>query len=244
MDQAVNNLLKNRDLGASALLSRFGEILPRYGEAELFSILAELKMTFPLMAVWHFAENYFQKHAPEPQSFEKFNQELNREKAEVVERACEQMSFYKTCLTLSRSSLVEAFLLERNKLKKVDVICSQSLPAGEGVHLNSSLLEAGLNSICVPDWDLVDKLYAADVLILGADWVSDTLIINKQGSLKIVEAATRLDMPIFILAERFKYMDPPNISREAFIQDWSHAGTKRFIKVFEVFPRTESVRLV
>lgn len=244
MNSNITELLGNRDLGASALLARFGEKLAGFSDTEIFDNLVMLKNSFPLMAVWPFAENYLKKHKPGPHTFKRFVKKINKDKTKVIARACNQIPHHDTYLTLSRSSLVETFLKERNKHSKVNVVCSMSLPANEGLTLNSSLQAAGVKSFCVPDWDLELELANVDVVLLGADWVTDRFIINKQGSRQLVEAATRMDVPVFILAETFKYMDLPIIPEQDFFQDWSSGKICRYIKVFEVLPLTESINLI
>ncbi len=244
MDRAIIDLLENRDLGASALLAKFTDILPQLSEKMLFTALAELKQAFPLMAVWSFTETYFQQHKPDRETIDLFYAQIKREKDQVIQGALDQLKPYKTFLTLSHSSLVESFLLAKSQQRPIRVICSRSLPANEGIHLSENLERVGVQTECVEDWLLVEKLASADAILIGADWVTDTFIINKWGSLQIIEMAQTFGKPVYVLAESFKHisgLDPP---LDVFYQDWSEGHVNRFIQVFEIIPRSSQITLI
>ncbi len=244
MDQAVKTLLENRELGASALLAEFSNLLPGLDEAELFESVTALKQAFPLMAVWHFAEQYFQQHPLEPGSIQTFKKLIKAEKEQVLQRALTRLSSCQTILTVSRSSLVEQYILRNSRLTPTTVICSESLPGREGLALTEKLQHLDIHTTCVKDWEILDKIGSVDAILIGADWVFEQQIINKWGTLEIVMRAQHLDKPVYVLAESFKYIHGLEPSLAAFYQDWSRDYTKRRIQVFEIIPRSSTITLI
>jgi len=232
----MTDLLENRSLGASALLTEFAARATLLNKEELFDLLGKLKAVFPLMAVWLFAEEYFKAHNPGDASIKTFIARIREAGDQVIHLALDRLQDYQVFLTLSRSSLVEQFLLARERSDNTRVICSRSLPAQEGRHLYEKLRQAGLPTKCVDDWLIGDELKTADVVVLGADWVTEEMIINKWGSFKLVEQARRSGKPVFVLAESFKKIEGVRFAQSLFYQDWSQGSTKRKIQVFETIP--------
>ena len=234
--QAAQDLLANRDLGASALLLKFCSLLPTLSEQDRTRLLAGLKQRFPLMAVWHFAEDWFQATPTPVMKASAFMKLIAESQAETLRRAVSELGSYQCFATLSRSSLVERTLIQLGQRKPIRVVSSRSLPAEEGLGLHHALRENGIASHCVSDWELLDKLAGVEVVILGADWVSKTEFINKWGSRALAIWASETGTPLIVVAESFKHRAVVSWPAAGFYQNWSLQGTTRLVKVFEVCP--------
>lgn len=112
--------------------------------------------------------------------------------------------------TISRSSLVESLLLDVARTGgQVKVLLSEGRPLLEGRRLAQVLAEAK-----VPCWLTVDAaavllLPRAAALFVGADAVFPKMFVNKAGSYALLLAARELNVPVYALAQRAKFLPTP-----------------------------------
>ena len=107
-------------------------------------------------------------------------------------------------LTLSRSSSVEAVLLQAAPADCL-LIVAESRPLYEGRTLLRRLMEAGRPVRCITDAQIALAMREADLLLLGADAIcSDLAAVNKAGSRLAALAARSLGKPCAVLADTFK----------------------------------------
>ncbi len=117
-----------------------------------------------------------------------------------------------TVATLSSSAAVEA-ALRRVASRDVSVLLAESRPSLEGVDLAGRLAEAGLSPIVVSDAALPGRITRADLVVLGADAVTERTFVNKTGSYGAALAAREADVPVYVLAQKSKII-PEALSRE------------------------------
>lgn len=125
----------------------------------------------------------------------------------LVDAAAEHLASYRTIMTYSRSSTVLRALTamaERNL--HVRVLCSEGRPMYEGQTLASELGWAGLEVTLGIDMALFGWLPEADALVLGADSVSISGVVNKIGSAELARAAAELDIPRIVLCTSSKFL--------------------------------------
>jgi len=108
-----------------------------------------------------------------------------------------------TAATLSSSAAVEA-TLARMASRNVGVLVAESLPALEGAELARRLQETGLEATIVPDAEFPDHVGSSDVVLLGADAVTEQSFINKVGSLAAATAAQKAGVSLYVLAQKSK----------------------------------------
>lgn len=234
-------LANNRELGSSALLAEFINLIQHAEKEEIYQGVLLLQNAFPVMAVWHFTEAFFEKHGVTPDAISEITHLVRHGKREVIRNALEPLKRYKRFLTFSRSSIVEATLIKLNE--QVDrVICAESLPAREGVALTERLRGARISVHCVPDIELVNHVRDVDVLLLGADWLRHNEFVNKFGTKMLVEQACTSGIPVYVLAERFKMVDHTLPEAGAFYQTWIQGGKETPIPIFEIVPKREMVQ--
>jgi ribose 1,5-bisphosphate isomerase len=144
-------------------------------------------------------------------------------------------------LTLSSSSTVRAALERWGDERELRVICLESRPQLEGIHLARQLSEAGLEVTVAVDAAAGNMVAEADLVLLGGDSLGDRGIMNKIGSSALVSLARGQNVPIHILLDRSKLLPPgfPQLvedprpgqeimEEEGRIRIWNH--------YFELFP--------
>jgi translation initiation factor 2B subunit (eIF-2B alpha/beta/delta family) len=186
------------------------------------------------MAVWAFADQFFGYHAFNKENLKNFARLVQQASVNVLQLAGETLTEPLRLLTLSRSSLVEQYLLKRSPSPANHVVCLESLPAAEGRNLALFLQQHGIAAEWVSDWQVEMLMPQIDAVILGADWITKRFMINKWGSNRLLAWADVFQKPVYILAEAYKQLPlPDNLVTSAFQQDWSDRSGRRRIQVFE-----------
>jgi translation initiation factor 2B subunit (eIF-2B alpha/beta/delta family) len=123
----------------------------------------------------------------------------------LVETASAHLAQYRAIMTYSRSSTVLRTLSE-SKSKKLRVYCSEGRPMYEGQTLASELGWAGVQVILGIDMSLFSWLPEVEALIIGADSLGLTGLVNKIGTAELVRAAAEIDIPRIVLTTTSKFM--------------------------------------
>jgi len=234
----------NRTDGSAALLHKFLVAAAHNHPRTWQPALQALQKAFPLMAAWRFTADFLEK-AQNPQAgLEELTQLVRRARRSVMQQARRILEGEHQFLTLSRSSLVEAFLLEQGQNRKLDIICSRSRPAEEGVALAETLRQHGHKVLLVEDEALNQYVDRGRVIILGADWVDPGGFFNKIGSASLCESAWAKQVPVYVLAEAYKYTPSPPPSTEAGYQQWTLDGRRKKILVFEWVPHRDNIHFL
>lgn len=137
----------------------------------------------------------------------------DRALAATVRRAAGLVRSRSIVLTYSNSTAVRLALWRAMAGGKTFVVaCSESRPINEGVALGKFLVERGVPVYLVVDAGLSEWLGIADLILLGADAVSSTGIVNKIGTEPLLQAARRLEVPAYVLADSSKWL-PDRLAR-------------------------------
>lgn len=103
--------------------------------------------------------------------------------------------------TVSSSETVAAVLAIAAAAGRVPrVIVPESRPAGEGVSLAVALREHGIASTIVADAALPGLVDRADLVLVGADSVSESDFVNKIGTYPLSLAAREAGVPVHVAA--------------------------------------------
>jgi translation initiation factor eIF-2B subunit delta len=132
-----------------------------------------------------------------------------------------------TILTYSSSGAV-FFILKRarKKGKKFNVVVSEARPMFEGRKLAEDLGKLGISVILVTDSALGLYLKGADLILVGADSVSEKTFTNKVGTYGLSLLARKSKVPFYVASERTKFTS----------EKWKTSLTHR-ADPQEVFPR-------
>ena len=109
--------------------------------------------------------------------------------------------------TLSNSGAVREAILRANRHGRAPrVLVAEGRPNLEGRQLAAALAAEGIPVWLVVDAALPLLVSQAQALWLGADAVTDRGVINKVGSFALALAAREHSVPVYVLAERRKFL--------------------------------------
>jgi translation initiation factor 2B subunit (eIF-2B alpha/beta/delta family) len=131
----------------------------------------------------------------------------------TVRRAAGLVPSNSIVLTYSKSTAVQLALWRAVGEGKVFVVtCSESRPMNEGVALARFLAERGVPVYLVVDAGLFNWLGIADLVLVGADAILRTGIVNKIGTEPLLRSARRIGVPVYVLADSSKWL-PDRLAR-------------------------------
>lgn len=111
-----------------------------------------------------------------------------------------------TLLTLSLSSSVRAAIGHAAQTKKLKAVVCESRPLFEGVALAEAWQRVGIE--CTLITDAAAGIYLdkdiVDMVIIGADSITQSSIVNKAGTLLITLAAREKSIPVYAITETSK----------------------------------------
>jgi translation initiation factor eIF-2B subunit delta len=111
-------------------------------------------------------------------------------------------------LTLSSSSTVRGALLHNAHDRTGRVVVLESRPMQEGHLLAAALGKAGVPVTLAVDAAAATLVPRCAMVLLGADSVGDAGVVNKLGSLAVVEAARRAGVPVVVATDETKILPP------------------------------------
>ena len=120
--------------------------------------------------------------------------------------------------TLSASGSVRAVIEALARNHQVHVSCSESRPAWEGRTFAAHLAAAGVPVTLFADAAIAHALATTDAVLVGADAVAPSWILNKCGTLMLATAAAHRGVPVHVLATRDKFVPEP-IAQRLVIRD-------------------------
>lgn len=127
----------------------------------------------------------------------------------VARRAAEILAPARTVVTISRSSTVLAVLARLAAAHPVRVIVGEGRPALEGRWLAASAATVGCRVTLVADAALPGQARGADAVLVGADAILRSAVINKVGTYPLLLAAREAAVPSYVLADRSKPVPGP-----------------------------------
>ncbi|MFH1086338.1 MAG: hypothetical protein V1772_11325 [Chloroflexota bacterium] len=125
----------------------------------------------------------------------------------LAAHAAEALEPYRVIMTYSNSSSVARTLIAlKGRRRPPRGICSEARPILEGQALASELAWAGLHVTVGIDMALFGWLPEAEVLVLGADSLMATGVVNKLGTAPLVRAAAALELPRIVVCTTDKFL--------------------------------------
>jgi translation initiation factor 2B subunit (eIF-2B alpha/beta/delta family) len=126
---------------------------------------------------------------------------------DVVEHAAPQLGSYSAIMTYSRSSTVlEVLTHVREAGWRPRIFCSEGRPMLEGQTLANELADVDLPVTLGVDMALFNWLEEVEALVLGADTLAASGLVNKIGTAELVHAASRHDIPRIVLCTTRKML--------------------------------------
>ena len=142
-------------------------------------------------------------------SAEDFKEYSARAREGVIANARSLVVDYRRYLTHCNSSaVVDTFREAHRSGRRFEVFATETRPWGQGHITVSSLAEAGIDVTLIVDSAAGYILSSEDVsaVLFGADTINvNGSLVNKIGTSGIAAAAHALEIPVYVLAETFKF---------------------------------------
>ncbi len=216
---AVARLQEDATSGASELLPRAIEILR--GAADLLpdaalDVARAVGRAQPSMApLWNVALAALTDRR-RPGALDLFDERHRRASDALVRCALDQILLpgvgMRHVVTISFSGSVVACLRAAARRARLRVSCAEGRPGLEGRRMACALAESGISVDFYEDAALGEALRhdrEGDIVVLvGADAVTPSWILNKTGTSMLAAAAGEQGVPVYVAAARDKFMDP------------------------------------
>jgi translation initiation factor eIF-2B subunit delta len=127
-----------------------------------------------------------------------FAEELASRGERIAEETLSLLTDGCTLLTHSRSSTVlTALLLAKDRGLEFEVVCTESRPLYEGRRVAEELSEGGIRTTLIADTAVAHCMSRVDLVMVGADSVSNEGLINKMGTHGVALAARAHGVPFY-----------------------------------------------
>lgn len=217
----IEALRTDRVSGASALAQQAVAILfaARAAHADVDSIARSMCTAQPSMApVWNAATAAL---SDDPDRLNQFAERLRRAPAAIARFAATHFADERDqpagpklrssdggmrVVTLSYSSSVLVAINAILATRPLAVSCSESRPALEGRRLAADLAAAGVPVTVYSDAGLAQALGDADAVLVGADAIAPSWLLNKSGTRMLAAAAAQQGVPVYVVASRDKFV--------------------------------------
>lgn len=201
MDDAwasVRALAGDRESGAAEIAERAARVLPGFPRKELPDAIEELLRGHPSMGpLWRLATEMLVDR-DSGAAADRFLAQLaaDRDAAPVLENILPD-----EVLTLSYSSSVLAAIRQR---RPSVVRCMTSTPGGEGERMAQAISE-WTRAELIEDDQAIREL-PAQAVVIGADAVTPTVVLNKVRTRDLAEAAMGAGIPCYVVVGHTKFV--------------------------------------
>jgi len=206
---SLKDILNNRTDGASTLYKAALSLIIHnsyyHTQSHLRSMLRKLRVSFPEMAVFVYLEQEM-RGLPSAGIGAKAMELRDRAGREIGDIGALVDRIWKTpkrLILFSRSSVVDRIARERTH-KISGVIVSEAAPQKEGLLVANDMMRLGLKVTVITDAALPGLVTRGDIVLLGADCVTETYFVNKTGSYPLLLAARVAGARSIIVHESFK----------------------------------------
>jgi translation initiation factor 2B subunit (eIF-2B alpha/beta/delta family) len=157
-----------------------------------------------------------------------FKQRLRLHETAIAESMLPFITEGAYVLTNSRSTTVRAALLHAQRAgRRFRVLCAESRPGYEGRTMAAELAEQGISVTLVVDALAISWATRAQLILVGADHLTVSGLVNKAGTASLALIAQTSGIPVYALcsSEKFLppgYLPPPQARRPA-EQVWTEA---------------------
>lgn len=153
------------------------------------------------------------------------------------------------------STAVNLLITARKRGVNFAVYVTETRPLFQGRTTATELLAAGFGEVIMIVDDVAYSIIegekgALDAIFIGADLLSEKGFVNKVGSLTIVRAAERANIPVYCLTTLLKFdprpFSPTLIEERSGTEIWpdAPAGVTFYAPAFDFVPYTDNVKLI
>jgi len=214
--------------GASEIESKAMKFVLKYAERkELFDRCLDMLKAYPSMgSLWNIANFAFLYGKEAEKKFEEMkdaNKKLIRKASSIIEDGA-------IIATYSRSSTVLR-IFEGCREKKIRIMCSESRPRYEGRKLAKELCN-DFEIFFSTDVSLFSMIENADLILIGADAITENNVVNKIGTSVLASYAMQLDKPLYVATTSYKAFPYVFIKEEDRKEIWRNAPCSIKIRNF------------
>mgnify|MGYP006275788799 CR=1 FL=1 len=221
LDEEIKKLTKDRTHGSSVILRRIEDLLfdREMSDPEIRSVLSKLKEIHSSMTLVHHFVGTISGQKNQLQNtinayFERWKEIDNK-----IEKRFLSLTdpVDKKIMTHSHSGMVLNLLKSlASKGFNIRVFQTLSVPGGEGRVSTGELREKGIDVLMIEDKEIPDFATKCDMAILGVDQFDDYFMVNKIHSSHIISGFSKLDRPVYALADPRKKVDRLNYANDIF----------------------------
>ncbi|GEM_PF-3254693 len=206
--------------GSASIITKFLSALTesQFSRAEFERAFKTLITAHPEMAIIENAYRVLSKVPDEglATAAQRYIRSLDEAPIKIAEFFSAELPDNAIVMTYSQSSTIAKVILQLHKSGKLGgVILSESRPAEEGKKFAKFLAEKGVRVTLTVDCALGALMEGVDVVVIGADAVTDEYVVNKVGSLALVLLANYHDKPAYSLASTHKLVSRAQIQKFA-----------------------------
>jgi translation initiation factor 2B subunit (eIF-2B alpha/beta/delta family) len=204
----LQRLCADRRSGAATLTRKTARWFIRLAGWQPTSVLLtaadQLCQAHPAMApLWHLSQ-LVRQHAETPdrlrRALKEFIADMHAHEELAITHAADRLP-EGMVLTHSFSSLVFRSLVRAHRQgKRMRVICTASLPGGEGVTLAKALQREGMEVLLVADLQAFAWLRESNLLLIGADALCLDGLVHKVGTRPLAYFARAVGVPVWSVA--------------------------------------------
>jgi translation initiation factor 2B subunit (eIF-2B alpha/beta/delta family) len=159
-----------------------------------------------------------------------FKRRLRVHEAAIAESTLPLIPEGARVMTNSRSSTVRSALLHAQRAgRRFSVICAEGRPGCEGRTLAAELAQAGIPVTLVVDALAVAWVDRVDLILIGADHLALSGLVNKAGTSGLALIAQSHDVPMYAVCTSEKFLPPdyvpPSQTSRPSEQVWDDAPT-------------------
>jgi hypothetical protein len=206
LESKINEFLSNRSSGAEELAIEELNLLRNmvksgYDKESLHIFINRAAEQFPQMAPILRIKEFFRDNPVDPSNFDKLAEKLSDNS--YIKHAKFLFTEPVSVLTFSNSSTVRNVLTHYKKNVE-NVLCSHSLPLGEGVTLVKFLQKYEIPAVLIEDAEASFFLPNINFVLTGADTITDDFFVNKIGTLQLALLCQYFEKPFYVVASQAK----------------------------------------
>ena len=143
------------------------------------------------------------------QATEDFKRQMGQNAHTIAEGALGLIGESSKIVTLSNSSTIHRALIHALRAgRRPNVICAESLPGREGRDAAAKLEGCGLTVTLVDDETAIRTIEHANLVLVGADMLTNRGLVNKLGTYRMAAAARASGTPFYTICGSEKFLPP------------------------------------
>ena len=227
--QIAKKLASDVYSGSSTIVTEFLSALAEseFTRSQFEEAFAILRKAHPEMAVIENAHRVLSRVPDDglQVAAQGYLKSLQEAPLKIAEHLLTRLTNNAILMTFSQSKTVAEVFIELHRNGKLGgVVLAESRPAMEGRNLAEFLARQGISVTLTVDCALGALMEGVDMVVVGADAVTDEYIVNKVGTLALVLMANYHGKPVYSLASTHKLVPKSEIQKFAGKDEiWSQA---------------------